>query len=201
MQKILSVIFIVILITGCATPRPSNVNDICKIFKQYPSWYWATKDVEARWKVPVSVQMAIMHQESRFSAIAKPQRTRLLWIIPWKRPSSAYGYTQALQSTWKEYKKKSGHLFVKRDDFDDAADFVGWYGYQAYRKARIPRNDAYKLYLAYHEGVGGYKRRTYLKKPWLINVARKVKAKALTFNRQLKHCENRLKTKPWYKIW
>jgi hypothetical protein len=32
--------------------------------------------------------MAIIHQESKFDPSARPQRTKLLWVIPWTRPSS-----------------------------------------------------------------------------------------------------------------
>ena len=190
------------LLAGCATtPRPNNVNNVCSIFRQYPKWYWATKAVQKKWGVPIPVTMAVMHQESRFSAKAKPPRTKLLWIIPWKRPSSAYGYSQSLKGTWENYKNHSGNGWADRDAFGDAADFIGWYAYQAKRKAGIPRNDAYKLYLAYHEGVGGYQRRTYLKKKWLIAVARKVKARANRYSSQLKSCESKLKRKPWYRFW
>jgi hypothetical protein len=197
----LLLLFAVLILGGCATPRPDNVNDVCEIFKQYPKWYWATKDVETRWRVPIAVQMAIMHQESRFSAIAKPPRTKLLWIIPWKRPSTAYGYTQALDSTWSHYKKDSGKYFVSRDNFEDAADFVGWYGYRAYKKAGISRNDAERLYLAYHEGVGGYQRKTNLSKPWLISVAKKVKRQAARYQAQLNRCQSSLGSKPWWRFW
>ena len=201
MYRVVGLLLIVGLLYGCATPRPDNVDNICEIFKQYPKWYWATQDVATRWKVPISVQMAIMHQESRFSAVAKPPRTKLLWIIPWKRPSTAYGYTQALDMTWKHYKRDSGKYFVSRDDFSDAADFVGWYGYQAYKKAGIKRSDAYALYLAYHEGIGGYQRGSYRSKAWLIKVARKVAKKASLYQSQLNRCKTDLNRKPWWRFW
>lgn len=193
--------FILICLGGCAKPQPDDVNNICAIFKQYPKWYWATKDVQARWRVPITVQMAIMHQESKFSAIAKPPRTKLLWIIPWKRPSTAYGYTQALDQTWAHYKKDAGKYLVDRDDFSDGADFIGWYGYQAYKNASIKRTDAYHLYLAYHEGIGGYKRRTYLAKPWLVKVAHKVDRQDKRYQHQLNQCVSKLERKPWWRIW
>lgn len=189
-------------LAGCATvKRPHNVNNICAIFRQYPDWYWATQQAEKRWGVPISVQMAIMHQESRFAAKARPARRKLLWIIPWTRPSNAYGYTQALKMTWKHYKKSTGHRWVSRNDFSDATDFVGWYVDQAWRQAGIAKTDAYRLYLAYHEGVGGYQRKTYLKKEWLIRVSQRVKRRATTYRSQLQSCQSSLKTKPWYRPW
>ena len=64
-------IVVSVLLTACATlPPPSNVNNLCSIFRQYPDWYRATQDVSVRWRVPVTVQMAIMHQESKFDANA-----------------------------------------------------------------------------------------------------------------------------------
>jgi hypothetical protein len=133
--------------------------------------------------------MAIIHQESKFNARARPPRRKLLWIIPWKRPSSAYGYTQALHSTWSYYKKNGGGWLASRKSFSDGVDFIGWYANQAYIKARIPRTDAYLLYLAYHEGIGGYQRRTYLRKSWLIQVARKVRMRSQIYAMQLNSCK------------
>lgn len=176
------------LLTACVSRPPSDVNNLCKIFRQYPQWYSDAKDVERRWRVPVPVQMAIIHQESKFNARARPPRQKLLWVIPWKRPSSAYGYTQALHSTWNSYKQSGGGWFASRNSFSDGVDFVGWYANQANRIARIPRTDAYSLYLAYHEGIGGYQRRTYLRKSWLIQVARKVKARSQIYAMQLNSC-------------
>ncbi len=197
--KLFILLFSTVLITSCVSrPPPRDINNICNIFKQYPQWYIDAKDVEKRWKVPVPVQMAIIHQESKFDASARPPRTKLLWVIPWKRPSSAYGYTQALRSTWKHYKEHNGSLLSSRSDFADGVDFIGWYANQAAIRAHIPRSDAYLLYLAYHEGVGGYQRKTYLKKPWLISVARKVKAKSQTYAMQLNACQGTLKSHSWF---
>lgn len=159
------------------------------MFNQYPQWKAHAQDVERRWRVPVHIQMAIIHQESKFDAHAQPKRTKLLWIIPWNRPSTAYGYSQALQSTWSHYKKTNGGFWSSRDSFSDAVDFIGWYADIAHRKAGIPREDAYSLYLAYHEGVGGYQRKTYLNKKWLLDVAHKVMARSELYKAQLKMCE------------
>jgi hypothetical protein len=187
--KILIIVLCMVTLSACVTtPPPSNINNICSVFRQHPAWYRDAKDVERRWKVPVPVQMAIIHQESKFDAKAKPPRTKLLRVIPWKRPSTAYGYAQALHSTWNQYKQSNGWFWSSRNSFSDGVDFIGWYANEANKRARISRSDAYSLYLAYHEGVGGYQRRTYLKKNWLLAVARKVKAKAQIYARQMNSC-------------
>lgn len=193
------VLFLAVLIlNSCASPPPSDVNNICTIFKQYPSWYRAAKDVERRWKIPVTVQMAIIHQESKFDSTARPPRTKLFRVIPWRRPSTAYGYTQALNSTWANYKMTNGGMLSSRGSFSDGVDFIGWYANQAYRKAGISRIDTYSLYLAYHEGVGGYQRQTHTQKPWLLNVARKVQAKEALYRMQLNQCSSALAKRSWF---
>lgn len=189
---------VVVLLTSCVSAPPRDVNNLCHIFKQYPKWYTDAKDVERRWKVPVPVQMAIIHQESKFNARARPPRTKLLFLIPWKRPSSAYGYTQALHGTWKHYKQSNGGLFTSRDDFGDGVDFIGWYANQAHKQAGISRTDAYSLYLAYHEGIGGYQRKTYLRKSWLMPVARKVQARSQLYAMQLNSCRTSIKSRSWF---
>lgn len=185
------------LLCGCASPPPSDVNNICNIFRQYPQWYHDSKDVEKRWKVPVPVQMAIIHQESKFDASAQPRRSRVLGVIPWKRPSTAYGYTQALRSTWDQYKRTNGWIWSSRQDFADGVDFIGWYANQASLKAGVSRSDAYSLYLAYHEGVGGYQRKSYLKKSWLVSVAHKVRARAALYSMQLNSCRRQIRSRSW----
>lgn len=196
--KLFAITLCILTLSACVSRPPSDINNICTIFKQYPSWYRDSLDVEKRWKISVPVQMAIIHQESKFDARAKPPRTRLLKIIPWKRPSSAYGYAQALRGTWAQYKRTNGSLFSSRDDFGDGVDFIGWYANEANKHARISRTDAYSLYLAYHEGIGGYQRRTYLKKRWLMSVAHKVKAKSHLYAMQLNSCRSAIKTRSWF---
>ena len=145
--------------------------------------------------------MAIMHQESRFDATAKPARKKLFGFIPWFRPSDAYGYSQALGSTWTGYERSAGRYSADRDDFGDAIDFIGWYNDQSRRRNGIALNDTYNLYLAYHEGHGGYSRASYRKKSWLPDVARKVQRQANTYQGQLQGCEEELKDKGWFSDW
>lgn len=193
---------LMLLLTGCmSTPRPQNPENICAVFKQYPSWYKDTQDTAKRWGVPAAVQMAIIYQESSFDAEARPPKRKILWIIPWTRPTSAYGYSQALDATWDMYKKSTHQYFVKRNSFEDATDFVGWYSEQSHRYAGISKYDAYNLYLAYHEGWTGYTRRTYRAKPWLMMVAQKVKYRSMTYQQQLNGCVASLEqNKKWYQF-
>lgn len=195
MRKFFVAILIVVflILTSCATlPRPDHVEDICSIFTQYPDWYRDAKQCQARWGVPIAVQMSIINQESSFGARAAPPRKKLLWIIPWKRPTSAYGYSQALKNTWKDYQRQTGNSYGKRQEFADATDFIGWYSHQAHLQAGVAANNPYALYLAYHEGINGYSKYSYIKKPWLIRVARKVSTRTLRYQNQLIRCERYL---------
>ena len=134
--------------------------------------------------------MAILHQESKYIGDAKPPRTTCLWIFPGPRPSSAYGYAQVLDGTWEEYQESTDNSWADRDDFGDAIDFVGWYCSLSVKKCGISKNNARNLYLAYHEGRGGYNRKTYAKKTWPLKVANKVQKRALRYRGQLAACEN-----------
>jgi hypothetical protein len=188
-----------LLLTACATRPPDNVNNLCAIFDDKRGWYDDARDAEKRWGTSIPVLMAIVHQESRFEAKAKPPRKKILGFIPGPRPSDSYGYSQALKSTWKSYERSAGRYGADRDDFADAIDFVGWYNHQSYERNGIARNDAYRLYLAYHEGQGGYARGTYRNKDWLLQVARKVDDRAGVYERQLSGCRESLeKDRGWF---
>ncbi|MFZ2724771.1 MAG: hypothetical protein WAX77_00805 [Methylococcaceae bacterium] len=187
MKKLL-LIFLSGLLVACATMPPTNTDNICATFKENEDWYKNAKHAYTRWGVPIAVQMAIMHQESHFVADAQPPRTWLLGFIPWSRPSSAYGYAQALDETWAQYLNSVGSWTAERDDFADATDFIGWYSYVSHRKLGIPKNDAKRLYLAYHEGHKGYAKGSHLRKAWLRRVANKVEQRARLFAQQLGQC-------------
>lgn len=187
-----------LFVAGCATSPPENINNVCDIFREKDDWYEAAAEAREEWGSPIGVMMAIMHQESRFVAKAKPPRKKIMGFIPGPRPSDAYGYSQALGSTWDSYERSAGRYFADRDEFADAIDFIGWYNDQSSRRSGIAKNDGYRLYLAYHEGQGGYNRGTYRKKQWLVDVARKVGRKADTYSGQLRGCEKDLKSDGWF---
>ncbi len=188
-------------LTSCAPPPPKHIDNICSIFREYPNWYWDASATRKKWHLPISVLMAIIYQESHFRANAAPPRERILWIIPWKRPTSAYGYSQAVDGTWDAYKQDTDHHWSSRDAFGDAANFIGWFAHRAHERAGISMTNAYAQYLAYHEGIGGYLARTYRSKQWLIDIAHSVQRRAWVYRSQLLRCESSLPQKPWWHIW
>lgn len=185
-------------LAGCSLAPPANVENICAIFEEKGRWYKAAKKSEKRWGTPVNVQLAIIRQESSFRFDARPPRKRLLGFIPWRRPSNAYGYAQALDSTWNLYRKDTGRRFADRDDFADAIDFVGWYTDLSQRTVGISKWDPYNQYLAYHEGQTGWKKKTYRRKGWLKETARKVDYRAKEWGAQLNRCEDNLDKGGWW---
>jgi len=174
---------------------PKNPENICQIFREKDNWYQAALSSARRWGVPIAVQMAIIHQESSFVADAQPPRPLILGFIPWFRSSSAYGYPQAKDETWADYRQKAGNSWANREDFADSCDFVAWYCATSNRTLGIPTSDTNKLYLTYHEGLGGFQRSSYLSKPWLLNTAQKVHQRALRYDAQLATCRQELDAK------
>jgi hypothetical protein len=186
------------LLSGCVTSPPKQSENICGIFKEKRSWYKQAQKAAKRWNSTVPIIMAIIHQESAFVGNAKPPRRKILGIIPGPRLSDAYGYPQAKDATWEWYQRSSGRWGADRRDFGDAADFVAWYNNQSRTRNGIPVHDVYNLYLAYHEGHGGHARGTFNKKPWLINVARRVEQRAARYQQQLLSCEADLQKSRWW---
>jgi hypothetical protein len=139
--------------------------------------------------------MAIINQESAFIADAEPPRPVILGFIPWFRSSSAYGYAQAKDETWAEYQQRANNSWANRESFADSCDFVAWYCDYSHKKLGISAEDTRNLYLTYHEGITGYKRKTYTQKPWLINIAQKVQQRAARYDQQLATCRQELESK------
>jgi len=175
-------------LAGCATAPPTRVDDACAIFKEKPDWYEAARDTEKRWGTPIQVQLAIIRAESSFKHDAKPPRDTFVGIPRWWRVSSAYGYAQAKDETWDGYRTATGRRWASRSDFTDASDFVGWYTDQSQKRLGISKWDTYNQYLAYHEGQGGYSRKTHARKDWLVRIARKVDGWARNYGGQLRTC-------------
>ncbi len=186
-------LLILLLVSSCSTNPPRQVEDACAIFREQPDWYQDTYEVEQRYGLPIAIQLAIMRQESSFRADAAPPHRTLLGFIPWSRPSTAYGYAQAKDETWDWYRSQTKRYGDQRDNFADAVQFMGWYASISYRTLGISKWDAYNQYLAYHEGHGGFKKKSYEQKPWLKQVATKVKNNAARYSAQLKKCSGEFK--------
>jgi len=173
---------------GGSYSAPRQLDDACAIVRERPQYLRAMQATERRWGIPVHVQMATIHQESKFVGNARTPHTFALGVIPMGRQSTAYGYSQALNGTWEEYQKSAGGRRAKRDDIRDATDFMGWYMDQSSQSLGIAKTDAEAQYLAYHEGRTGYANQTYLGKPWLVEVAAKVGARSEMYRQQPEYC-------------
>lgn len=196
--KAVLLLLAVALLSACSSPVPKQQRNVCAIFKAFPRWYWITQAVQAKWHVPISVQMAIMHEESHFVDNAKPAREHLLGFIPWTHSTTAVGYAQATNETWRGYLQARHLRSASRDSFSNTANFIGWYVDRLHHQLGIRRNNAYAIYLAYHEGMQGYREGSYRHKPTLIHIARHVQAYTARYHGQLIHCKHQLPQKPWW---
>ncbi len=169
-------------------PPPRNLDNACTIVAQKPQYLRAFRAAERRWGVPVHVQMATIYQESKFVSDARTPFQWSLGVIPMGRQSSAFGYSQALDGTWEEYQKETRSFRARRDDIQDAADFMGWYMSQSNQRLGIGLADTRNQYLAYHEGRTGFKRGSYNGKPWLLRIADDVAVRSQTYRAQLNSC-------------
>lgn len=192
MSRFFRALVIVLLAASCGggggTSAPRNLDDACSILQQRPGYLRAFRAAERKWGVPVHVQMASMYQESKFKSDARTPFRYTLGVIPMGRQSSAFGYSQALNGTWEEYQQDQRKFRAKRNDINDAADFMGWYMSESNRRLGISLADARNQYLAYHEGRIGFARGTYNSKAWLLRVADEVAVRSVTYQGQLARC-------------
>ena len=191
MSRPLRALVLMLFVSACGSANysaPRNLDNACSIVSERPAYLKAMKRAERRWGVPVAVQMATIYQESKFIGNARTPVQYTLGVIPMGRQSSAYGYSQALDGTWEEYQQLEGGRGARRDDIDDATDFMGWYFLETQRELGISVADARNQYLAYHEGRTGYRRGSYNKKGWLLKVSNDVASRAVLYDAQLRSC-------------
>ena len=182
-------ILLIIFIAGCSS-IPQNTSNSCSIFNERYLWYKHAKKTEQKWGTPIYIQLAIIKMESDFDWLAKPPRQKLFKIIPFKRPSSSFGYSQAVKGTWEQYKNETGNKLATRTRFKDSVDFIGWYTDKTESLLKISKKDAFRQYLAYHEGWGGYK--NYKNNQKVIVLAKKVEKQSNKYKAQLQDCQKRL---------
>jgi hypothetical protein len=191
MSRLAGALALALMVSGCGGGNysaPRNLDDACSIVAQRPKYLAAMQRTQRKWGVPIAVQMATIHQESKFVGNARTPNQFALGIIPMGRQSSAYGYSQAIDGTWKEYKRSTGQSRAKRDNIRDATDFMGWYMDQSTKKLGIAKYDAQNQYLAYHEGHMGFARGSHFRKDWLMAVSARVATRARVYQDQLIAC-------------
>jgi len=191
MKKNLRATAFFVFLTACGSVNysaPRNLDNACSIVTQRPAYLNAMQQSERKWGIPVNVQMATIYQESKFVGNARTPYQYALGIIPMGRQSSAFGYSQALDATWDDYRRDTGKRGARRTDIRDATDFIGWYMAESSKSLGISRTDAGNQYLAYHEGRAGFRRGSYRAKAWLVRVASEVDARADLYARQLQTC-------------
>ena len=194
MSKTLRAMIIVLLVASCGggqTSAPRNLDNACALLKERPEYLKAFRNVERKWGVPIHVQMATIHQESKFVADARTPFRYVLGVVPMGRQSSAFGYSQALDATWDEYRTDQNRRSAKRDRIKDASDFMGWYMNVSRERNGIALTDARNQYLAYHEGHTGFRKGSYNRKSWLVAVSGKVQARSEMYEQQIAGCRLR----------
>ena len=182
-------LFIFFLISACSS-IPKNTADSCSIFSERYLWYKHVKKTEQKWGTPIYIQLAFIKIESDFDWLAKPKRLKIFKVIPYRRPSSSLGYSQAVIGTWEQYKKETNNKLATRVRFKDSVNFIGWYTNKTEKMLKISKKDAFRQYIAYHEGWGNYK--NYKKKQKVILLAKKVQQQADKYRLQLKKCQKKL---------
>ena len=182
-------LFLLFFIFSCSS-IPKNTADSCSIFSERYLWYKHTKKAEQKWGTPIYIQLAFIKMESGFDWLAKPERLKIFKVIPYRRPSSSFGYSQAVKGTWEQYKKETNNPLATRTRFKDSVDFIGWYTNKTAKLLKISKKDAYRQYLAYHEGWGNYK--NYKNNQKVIILAKKVAEQANEYRKQLSKCQKRL---------
>ncbi len=191
MSRFLRAALLLTILASCGGGNysaPRNLDNACSIVQQRPTYLQAMLETQRRWGVPVAVQMATIYQESKFIGNARTPRRYAFGIIPTGRQSSAFGYAQALDGTWDEYRRDQRRYGARRDRISDATDFMGWYMHESYQRLGIPKHDVQLQYLAYHEGRTGFARGSYRGKNWLMEVADELQGRALMYHSQLQSC-------------
>ncbi len=191
---ILSSLIFILFISACSS-IPKNTADGCSIFSERYLWYKHAKKTEQKWGTPIYIQLAFIKMESDFDWLARPKRLKLFKVIPYRRPSSSLGYSQAVKGTWEQYKKETNKQLATRTRFKDSVDFIGWYTNKTEKILKISKKDSFRQYIAYHEGWGNYK--NYKNNQKVILLAKKVKNYSDKYKKQLSKCSKSLTTRKY----
>ena len=194
LNKNLIFIFIFIFLSSCSSV-PKYPQNACKIFGENYLWYKSIKKSSEKYGSPIHIILAFVNKESGFNRWAKPKRTKLFKIVPYKRPSSSFGYSQAVNKTWELYKNETNNPLALRTRFRDSVFFISWYISKTNKINKIPLNDAYRQYLNYYLGWGSYAKKTYKTDKKAIIFAKKVQEQSKIYKNQLSDCQKNLNKK------
>ena len=199
-KKILNknlIYFIIFSFVASCSSVPKYTSNACKIFGQNYLWYKYAKKSSDRYGAPVYIILAFINKESGFSRWAKPPRKKLFKVIPYKRPSSSFGYSQAVKKTWEQYKTETDNPLALRTRFKDSVMFIGWYVNKTHKLNKVPLNDAYRQYLNYYLGWGNYAKEVYKTDKNAIIFAKNVEKQSNIYKQQLKECQKSLDRKKY----
>ena len=194
LNKNLFYFFIFLLVASCSSV-PKYPQNACKIFGENYLWYKSAKKSSEKYGAPIHIILAFVNKESGFNRWAKPKRTKLFKIVPYKRPSSSFGYSQAVNKTWELYKSETNNPLALRSRFKDSVMFIGWYIKKTNNINKIPLNDPYRQYLNYYLGWGSYAKKVYKTDKKAIIFAKKVQEQSKIYKKQLKECQKILNKK------
>ena len=187
----LNYLIIFFFIVSCSS-IPKYPNNACKIFGERYLWYKHVKKSSQEYDVPVHIILAFVNKESGFNRWAKPKRTKLFKVVPYKRLSSSLGYSQAIKKTWELYKTETDNPLALRTRFKDSVMFIGWYINKTNKINKIPRNDSYRQYLNYYLGWGDYAKKVYKVDKKSVIFAKSVEKQSKIYKSQLRECQKSL---------
>ena len=190
----MSAFIILTFLTSCSSV-PKYPKNACKIFGENYLWYKSIKKSSETYGVPIHVILAFVNKESGFNRWAKPKRTKLFKVVPYKRPSSSFGYSQAVKKTWELYKNETNNPLALRTRFKDSVMFIGWYMNKTKKINKIPINDSYRQYLNYYLGWGNYAKKVYKTDKKAIIFAKSVQQQSKIYKSQLRECQKGLNKK------
>ncbi len=196
LNKNLIYLVIFFLVASCSSV-PKYPSNACKIFSEKYLWYKHAQKSSEKYDVPIHIILAFVNKESGFNRWAKPARAKLFKIIPYKRPSSSFGYSQAVKKTWEQYKTETDNPLALRTRFKDSVMFIGWYVNKTHKINKVPLNDAYRQYLNYYLGWGNYANKVYQTDKNSILLAKNVKKQSNIYKNQLIECKKSLDKKKY----
>jgi hypothetical protein len=179
-----TIVFVILALSSCSEneTKVDKSTGVCKIISQHSGWNKSLKKAQDNYNLSPAFAMAIIYQESNFDANAS------------SKYSSAHGYAQAINGTWKNF-QKDVKTNAKRNNFDDSVQFMGWYMSSLSKSLKLNMSDSTNLYMAYMLGATGFKRYragTFKNKNKIIEdkkIAAKVTSYAKIYESQFKKCK------------